>query len=73
MDSLLNLKAIANSLVFSLIGLVMFSIGFMIFDRATPGQFWKEIIEEHNTALAIIVGSVAIGISLIIAFAIHGG
>jgi uncharacterized membrane protein YjfL (UPF0719 family) len=44
----------------------------MIIDRLTPYQLWKEIIEEKNTALAIMVGAIAIGICIIVAAAIHG-
>ena len=38
----------------------------------TPNDFWVEILEEHNTALAIVVGAVSIGLSIIIAAAVRG-
>ncbi len=41
-------------------------------DKITPYDLWKEIVHEKNVALAIVVGSVALGICLIIASAIHG-
>ncbi|HEX4925031.1 MAG TPA: DUF350 domain-containing protein [Bdellovibrionales bacterium] len=72
MDQLISLKAIMNSVVFSLIGMIVFCIGYFIFDKATPGNFWKEILDEHNSALAILVGSVAIAFGLIISAAMHG-
>ena len=72
MESYLSIKAFVAAIVFSSLGLVAFAMAFMIFDRKTPGDFWKEILEEHNTALAIVAGSVAIGISMIISAAIHG-
>jgi len=59
------------ALVYAGIGLAIFLLAFVIVDRATPYQLWKEIIDEHNTALAIIVGAVAIGISMIISSAIR--
>ena len=59
------------ALVYSAIGLVIFAIAFICVDRLTPYHLWKEIIDEHNTALAIIVGAVAIGISIIISAAIR--
>ena len=55
MDQYLNLKAILSAIVFSAVGLVTLSIAFTIFDKLTPGHFWKEILEEHNIALAILV------------------
>ena len=72
MENFLSLKSFIAAIVFSAVGLLAFAAAFMIFDRKTPGNFWKEILEEHNTALAIMAGSVAIGISLIISAAIHG-
>jgi putative membrane protein len=59
------------ALVYSVIGLAIFAVAFVLVDRLTPYQLWKEIIDEHNTALAIIVGAVAIGISIIISSAIR--
>jgi uncharacterized membrane protein YjfL (UPF0719 family) len=54
------------------VGLVILWFAFWVFDKMTPHDLWKEIIEEHNTALAIVVGSMTIGISIIVAMAIHG-
>lgn len=59
------------ALIYSMIGLAVFAIAFIVVDKLTPYQLWKEIIEEHNTALAIIVGAVAVGIAIIVAAAIH--
>ena len=59
------------ALIYSLIGLAVFAIAFIVVDKLTPYHLWKEIIEEHNTALAIIVGAVAVGIAIIVAAAIH--
>lgn len=72
METYLSIKAVTGAIVYSTLGLLVFAIGFRLFDRITPGNFWKEILDEHNTALAILVGAVAIGISLIISAAIHG-
>lgn len=72
MEQYLSLRAATGAVVYSLLGLLVFFACYKIFDRVTPGNFWKEILEEHNTALAILVGAIAIGISLIISAAIHG-
>ncbi|MBF0633356.1 MAG: DUF350 domain-containing protein [Nitrospinae bacterium] len=72
MEPLISLKYVVSSVVFSLIGLVILWFAFWVFDKLTPGELWKEIIEEHNMALAIVVGSMTIGVSIIIALAIHG-
>ena len=68
MDELLsNLGAAA---VYAVLGVVLFALAFFAIERMTPGTLWRELIEEHNTALAIVVGAMAIGVSIIIAAAI---
>ena len=62
----------ASAFVFAVIGLLIFTVSFYLFDRVTPYHLWKEILEDQNVALAIVVGAVSIGISLIVAAAIHG-
>lgn len=59
------------ALIYALIGLAIFGLAFVLVDRLTPYSLWKELIDEHNTALAIVVGAVAIGISIIVASAIR--
>jgi putative membrane protein len=68
----IKLGALISSLVYSFLGVLVFWVSFLIIDRLTPYHLWKEIIEEKNTALAIIVGAIAIGICIIVAAAIHG-
>ena len=70
MDQLLNL--VVTTLVFSLIGIVLFALAFLIIVKIAPFSTRKEIEEDQNTALAILVGSVIIGIALIVAAAVHG-
>ena len=66
------LKAVVASLVYCVIGIAMFGISFIIIKVATPFSIRKEIEEDHNTALAIVIGSVIIGLSLIISAAVGG-
>ena len=69
MDSLLtNLLA---AVLWSFLGIAIFVAAFVLVDRLTPGTMWKELIEEHNTAVAIVMGAIAIGIAIIIAAAVH--
>ena len=56
--------------VYAVLGIVIFVAALIALDRTTPGTLWKEIIEEHNTALATLIGALAIGLSIIIAAAI---
>jgi putative membrane protein len=66
-----NLGPVGNSILFAVIGILIYGIGFFILDRVTPYHLWREINEKQNSALAILVGSMAIGLALIIAAAIH--
>lgn len=59
------------ALTFTLIGLCVFAVAFWVIVRITPFSFRKEIEEDQNIALAILVASVIIGIALIISAAIH--
>jgi len=69
MDNLLsNLVAAA---VFALLGIALFGLAFYLIEKMTPGVLWKEIMEDQNTALGVLVGLMALGISIIIAAAIH--
>lgn len=70
--NVLNLGPIGSSILFALIGLGIYILGFVVLDKLTPYALWKEICEKQNVALAVLVGSSAIGIALIIAAAIHG-
>jgi uncharacterized membrane protein YjfL (UPF0719 family) len=72
MEHLINVKDVVASLVFSCLGLVMLGIAFYLFDKLTPGELWHEILEKQNVAAAIVVGALAIGLSMIIALSIHG-
>lgn len=72
MEELVNLKYIVNTLIFSFIGLVILGISFKVFDRLTPGNLWKEIVEEKNIALAITTAAMTLAMAHIIASALHG-
>jgi putative membrane protein len=62
-----------GSILFALIGVLVFWLSFVIIDKLTPYDLWREIVEKKNTALAIVVGAMCIAIGLIVAAAIHGG
>jgi hypothetical protein len=41
--------------VYSLLGIVVFGVAFVIIDLLTPCHLWKQLVEEKNVALAIVV------------------
>ena len=68
---MIELKFIVSAGIFSLLGIVMLIVGFFIIDKLTPYSLWKEIVENKNVALAILLGAALLGISNIVASAIH--
>ncbi|MFA5242260.1 MAG: DUF350 domain-containing protein [Sulfuricella sp.] len=69
---ILNPVYLVNSLLYSFLGVFVFWMCFIIIDKFTPYNLWKEIVEEKNMSLAIVVASMCLGIALIVASAIHG-
>lgn len=65
-------ELIVSTLAFSAIGLLLFALAFWIMKMVIPFSMRKEIEEDQNTALGIIIGSIIIGIALIVAAAVHG-
>ncbi len=60
-----------NAMIFATLGILIFVAAFAIIDKLTPYHLWKEIVEDKNTALAILVGAMSIGMCIIIAAAVH--
>jgi len=62
---------VINGLIFCGIGIVVFVIAFSLVVKLAPLDLWKQIVEERNTAAAILAGAVALGICWIIAATLH--
>lgn len=68
----LKLGAIVGSIMFALIGVLIFWLCFVIIDKLTPYDLWGEIVEKQNVALGVVVAAMSLGICMIVAAAIHG-
>ena len=66
-------ETLITSSVFAGLGLLVFGLAFWVMTKLAPFSVKKEIEEDQNTALAIIMAGVIIGVSLIIAAAVQGG
>lgn len=64
-------KYVVASLLYSFIGIAVLGICFWVFEKITPENIWKEIIEKQNIAIAIVSAAFMIAIAIIIASAIH--
>ena len=60
-----------GSILFALMGVLIFWISFVIIDKITPYDLWGEIVEKQNVALGLVVAAMSLGISIIVAAAIH--
>jgi putative membrane protein len=65
-------KPILNSLIFSLLGIIILLVAYFIIEKLTPENTWKEVTQKNNVAVAIVFAAFIIGISMIISAAIHG-
>ena len=65
-------QAIGYMVLFSAVGIVAAIAGYKLFDKCTPGDLHHEILQNRNTAAAIIAGSVILGVCIIIAAAMLG-
>jgi uncharacterized membrane protein YjfL (UPF0719 family) len=70
MDAQLATNVIA-AIVFAVLGIVILVLSFVVVDRLTPYDLWREVVEKQNTALALLIGIGLLGASIIIAAAIH--
>ena len=65
-------EALLYMLVFAVAGIVMAILGYKLFDKFTPGDLHKEIVDKQNVAAAVIAAAVVLGICIIIAAAMIG-
>ena len=63
--------ALVGTLVYSTMGVIIMFVSFIIIDKITPYDLWKELSENRNQPIATLAAAIFIGISIIIAAAIH--
>ena len=63
---------VLQTLIFAIIGVLIFALAFWIIVKTTPFSVRKEIEEDQNVAIAIVIGAVILGIAVVIAAAIQG-
>ncbi len=63
---------VGDTLIFALIGIALFALTFWLIAKISPFSVRKELEQDHNVAVAIVIAAVIIGIAIIVASAIHG-
>jgi len=72
MDLSPAVRIFIQTVVYTLFGLVVFALAYWAMVKVTPFSIRKEIEEDQNTALAIVIAAVIVGLALIISAALHG-
>ena len=67
----LHADQILSSVIYSFLGTIIFVFAYALIAKLAPFSVKKEISEDHNVALGIMIGSVIIGLSIIISAAIR--
>jgi putative membrane protein len=67
-----DVAALANAAIYSVLGLLIFGVFWLLIVWLTPFSIRKEIEDDQNTSLGIILGAVIIGIAMIISAAVAG-
>lgn len=61
------LYGILDTVIYSMVGIFLMGLGYFLINLVTPFSVKKEIEDDQNISLGIIIGAVIIGISIIIA------
>jgi putative membrane protein len=67
-----NVNVFLNTLIYTIFGVIVFAIAFFAMVKLSPFPIRKELEEDHNVAVAILMASVILGLAIIIAAALHG-
>jgi len=66
------MQTFLSTLVYTIFGVIVFGFAFWIMVKVSPFSIRQELETDHNTAIAILMGSVILGLAIIIAAALHG-
>jgi uncharacterized membrane protein YjfL (UPF0719 family) len=73
MVHVLDPSVLLATVVYSFVGIAVFAVAFFLMVKIAPFSVKKEIEVDQNTSLGILMGSVFIGLAIIIAAALVGG
>lgn len=69
-DTGLNTWSVLSTVVYGLVGILLFVLGYLMFDRLIRLDLRRELVEDQNTALGIMLAGLFISIAIIVASAI---
>jgi putative membrane protein len=68
----MTMNIFLTTVVYTLFGVIVFAIAFVAMVKLSPFPIRKELEDDHNVAVAILMASVILGLAIIIAAALHG-
>ena len=66
------LNIFLNTVIYTIFGVVVFALAFWAMVKISPFSIRKELEEDHNVAMAVLMAAVILGLAIIIAAALHG-
>ena len=66
------LRVFLSTVIYTIFGVVVFGLAFWAMVKLSPFSIRQELETDHNTAVAILMASVILGLAIIIAAALHG-
>ena len=72
MEGQLLVRGIIGSLLFTGVGLIAFIVAYKVIEKVMPFSLRKELEEDQNVAVGVLMGAMMLGLAIIIAAAIHG-
>ena len=69
--SRIDVAEIVSTVVYTALGLVLFLVSWFVIEKLTPFSLRKEIEEDQNLAVAVLIGAVFIALSILIAAVIR--
>jgi uncharacterized membrane protein YjfL (UPF0719 family) len=66
------LRGVVASVIYAVVGLLMFALAFFIINKAVPFSLRKEIEDQQNPAIGVVIACVIIGIAMVVSAAVHG-
>ncbi len=72
MDLTPAVRVFLSTVGYTIFGLVVFALAFWVMTKVVPFSIRKEIEDDQNTALGVVIGSIILGLAIIIAATIHG-
>ncbi len=60
------LYGVIDTVIYSVLGIILMGLGFLLINFFSPFSLKKEIEDDQNIALGILIGAVFLGIAIIV-------